>query len=188
MKRKEIVLKGLMVIALVAVVLIPLSSGAAESTNYRILVKVDGIMGEVTDAQYRDWIEAIGIEDRVFSMANAQKANFGPVRIVKNIDKTSVKLREWVADRRRIKSVNIHVLRMQANVPVKYLEIRLSDVIIVEAMFMSGQLLSQGIQPPREAVSFQYNRVVMTYYHPDPAKAPSTFGWDVPANRLMQVK
>lgn len=187
MKRKEIVLKGFMVIALVAVVLIPLSSGAAESTNYRIFVRVDGVRGEVTEAGYRDWIEAIGIEDRVFSMANAQKANFGPVRIVKNPDSTSARLREWVAARSRIKSVNIHVLRMQANVPVKYLEIKLGDVSIVEAMFMSGQLLSQGIQPPREAVSFQYNRVEMKYYS-DPAKAPSTFGWDVPGNRLMQVK
>jgi type VI secretion system secreted protein Hcp len=159
-----------------------------------MFVKVDGIPGESQDTLHRDWIEVLAVGDSILAPLTSPpptvpyKANFGPFKILKHIDRTSPKFRLTAAEGDHIKTIIIDCLRLENDAWVRFLYVRLSDVTIAEVSITPGVALSGfgGAEYPRELVAFSYRKIEFTYYYyrtPGGTPLQVNFSWDVPLNR-----
>jgi type VI secretion system secreted protein Hcp len=157
-------------------------------------LKIEGIPGESTDDAHKDWIEILSYEQSVEQSvsrtassaggATAERVNFEPLTITKNVDSSSPKLFEAATTGRHIKEIILELHRAGTNGgKVKYLEIRLEQVII--SYFKQGG----GGAFPVEVVSFAPGRYKVTYIKQQRADgAPGgnvAAGWDLTTNKFF---
>jgi len=153
-------------------------------------LKVDGAPGESKDDQHKDWIEVMsfahGVNQPASSTvsssggATAERANFEPLTITKEVDKSSPKLYEAGFTGRHIKEVILEVCRSGGD-KQRYLEIRMENVLV------SGFRQGGGNEFPTEQVTFAPGKITMTYSQQkreDGALGGSVAtGWDLQTNK-----
>jgi type VI secretion system secreted protein Hcp len=157
-------------------------------------LKIDGIPGESTDDQHKDWIEILSYDHSVEQPvsrtassaggASAERANVEPLTITKNIDSSSPKLFEAAVTGKHIKEIVLELHRAGTNGgKVKYLEIRLEHALISYLKQGGGGAF------PVEMVSFAPGRYKVTYIKQQRADgAPGgniAAGWDLTTNKFF---
>jgi type VI secretion system secreted protein Hcp len=148
-------------------------------------LQIDGIKGESTDSEHKDWIEVLSYSPAtpqpasVAVAATHTRTTHQDYSIVKYIDKASPKLYEAVSTGKHIPKVVVELMRASGGSPVKYLEIKMTDVIIsnVSSAGRGGQAPPAHPSPPilqnlakpvaspllTESVSFNYGSIQWTY-------------------------
>jgi type VI secretion system secreted protein Hcp len=132
-----------------------------------IYLKIDGIPGESTDSEHKDWIEVQSFNHGITQNASATAASAGggttartehqDYSITKLIDKASPKLYEAASNGKHIKTVTIEMFRASGDKRVKYLEVNMEQAII------SHVSPGGGHDFPSESVSFSYGTIKWTY-------------------------
>ena len=130
-------------------------------------IKIDGIQGESKDDKHKDWMEITSYGWTVNQPTSAsastagggssERASFGKLVIGKELDKASPKLALYCADGTHIKEVVLELCRAAGSDKLKYMEYKLSNVII-NSVSANG---SNGV--PAESISFDYGKIEWTY-------------------------
>ena len=158
----------------------------AERAEAAIYLKVDGVDGDATQEEHRNWItvESAGtnISREIAINRKGQREisapNIGNFQITKQFDSSSVLLRALALQDTVGREVVIHFLST-GSPGQTYLEIVLSDAVI------SSVSMTSGGDRPTEAVSINFTRIEWTYI---PLAAnneggpPVTFGYDLLSN------
>jgi type VI secretion system secreted protein Hcp len=115
--------------------------------------------------------------------ATAERANFAPLSVSKLVDKASPKLWEACYIGKHIKEVLIQVYRSDGDKKLKYLEIKMEQVLI--ANFDQGG----GGVFPTENISFYPGKISMTYtrqaHESGGASGNVMAGWDLTTNKSI---
>lgn len=153
-------------------------------------IKIEGIPGESTDNEHKDWIEVLTYGHEVKQPvsytassaggATAERVNFGVLTITKNVDLASPKLLAACCTGKHIKEVVIEVCRA-GDKRQKYLEIRMEQVLI------SDYAHTGGGDFPTERIDFAPGTFKMTYIRQkrDDGQPGGNViaGWDLTANK-----
>jgi type VI secretion system secreted protein Hcp len=144
-------------------------------------LQIDGIQGESLDSQHVNWIEVASFSQSISQPASlaspsggaAGKVVHGEFVIVKHIDVASPKLYEACATGKHLANAVLEVGRSAAaKVPVKYIVVRMQDVIISSVSLSEAS----GGEAPVESISLNYGAMQWTY---TPQKADGSAGTDV---------
>lgn len=132
-----------------------------------IYLQIDGLKGESTDSEHKDWIEVLSFNHSITqpSSASANSAGGGTTgrcqhqdySITKFVDLASPKLYELACSGKHIKSVNIEMLRASGDKRVKYMVVAMEQVVISHVAPAGGQ------EFPSESISFNYGTIKWTY-------------------------
>lgn len=132
-----------------------------------IYLKIDGITGESTDSEHKDWVEILSFNHGMTQRASATAASAGggttarcehqDFSVTKMIDKSSPKLYESCSSGKHLKDVTVEMFRAAGDKRVKYMEIKMEEVVISHVSPGGGQDF------PTEAVSFNYGAITWTY-------------------------
>ena len=105
-----------------------------------LYMQIDGLKGECTDSDHKDWIELLSYNHSISQPASATATSAGggttarcqhsDFSITKYIDLASPKLYEMCSSGKHIKSVNIEMMRASGDKRVKYMEVKMEQVII----------------------------------------------------------
>ena len=157
-------------------------------------IKLATVPGESTDDKHKDWIEVLsyhwGVDQPTTATASSvgggpsSRANFGDLKIVKQIDKASAKLAEACAIGEHIKDITLELCRAGGQ-KLKYMEYKMEEVI-VSSVHAGGS--SQGSEDvPTEEVGFNYGKIKWTYTQQKRADGSGggnvTGGWDLTQNK-----
>jgi type VI secretion system Hcp family effector len=159
-----------------------------------IFLKIDGIKGESTDADHKEWMEIESFSWGVHQPASSRvstaggattaRADFGDLSIVKMLDSASPLIAQASASGLHIKEVIIELMRAAGDKRVKYMEYKLSDCIISSVSVGGG-----GSSVPVETLSFNYAKITWTYTKQERAggggggNVPA--GWDLTTNKKI---
>ena len=131
-------------------------------------LKIDGICGESTDSEHKDWMEVlfcdVGVVQPVTRSASASggistgRADFQDMVITKYIDKASPKLMEYSAAGNTIKEISLALCRASGGSRVRYLEYKLSNCIISSHYVVNDQG-SLAV----ERMSINFGKIEMVY-------------------------
>lgn len=157
-----------------------------------IYLKIDGIPGESTDSEHKDWIEVMSFNHGITQTASATAASAGggttsrtehqDYSITKLIDKASPKLYEACSTGKHFKTVNIEMFRASGDKRVKYMEVNMETAII------SHVSPGGGHEFPSESVSFTYGAIKWTYTQQKredgTAGGNVTGGWSLTENKV----
>lgn len=157
-----------------------------------IFVKIDGIPGESTDSEHKEWIEALTFNHGITQPASASATSAGggttarcdhqDFSITKFIDKASPKLYELCSSGKHMKDITIELLRASGDKRVKYMEVKMEQCII------SHVSPGGGTDFPTESVSFNYGKIKWTYTQQkreDGSQAgQTTGGWSLVENKV----
>lgn len=132
-----------------------------------IFLQIDGIKGESTDSEHKDWIELLSFNHSISQAASATANSAGggttgrcqhqDYSITKYVDLASPKLYELASSGKHIKDVTIEMLRASGDKRVKYMVVKMEQVVI------SHVSPSGGGDFPTESVSFNYGTIKWTY-------------------------
>jgi len=163
-----------------------------------MFLKIQGLNGESTDFEYRDWSEIISFSWSVKQPAgsagglgqggagSSERADFSDFTVAKAVDKLSPTLVVYCARGQHIKEVKVSIRR-----PIE--KQRLYQITLEDAV-VSG--VSQVAQPggfagwlPVESVSFTYSKIRFEYTECDHttsrAKGAHRGDWDLKANKMI---
>jgi len=157
-----------------------------------IYMKVDGLPGECTDSEHKDWIELLSFNHSISQPASATADSAGggttarcehqDYSVTKYLDKASPKLYELCSTGKHIKDITIEMMRASGDKRVKYMEVKLEEVII------SHVAPAGGGDFPVEAVSFNYGKIKWTYSQQKRADGSqagqTTGGWSLSENKV----
>ena len=100
-------------------------------------LQIDGVKGESTDSEHKDWIEILSYSQPSTQPASPAAASKSTTRgthepyvIVKHVDIASPKLYELASTGRHISKVIIEVVRASGGKPVKYMTIKMNQVYL----------------------------------------------------------
>ena len=153
-----------------------------------IYIQIDGIKGESTDKDHKDWIEVLSVGQSISQSASSTAGGGGttrsqhePFTITKHIDLASPKLYEACSGGKHIKNVTIEMMRTSGDKRDKYMVVGLKEVIILRvATSGSGENLT-------DSVSFNYGTINWTYTQPERADGSkggnTTGGWNLAGNK-----
>ena len=171
-------------IIMLCLLIIPLSANAA------IFMFIEGVPGDVTDANYKDWIEVFSVQESMtntIDLASGQtagRAKLLDTAINKVLDRTSPVLRQQLTLGRSLQEVIIAVTTSTTSGRVDYFRLRYTDVLLT-SISMQGSDAVDSV--PSEDVSFTFSRVEWTYTPIDNKTGapgvPITTGWDVLTNK-----
>jgi len=132
-------------------------------------LQIDGLKGESTDGDHKDWIELISWSSGVSQSASASAGSAGggtvgrckheDFVISKYIDLSSPKLSEMCSSGKHIKKVVLEGMRASGDKRVKYWAVEMDQVVISKVA--SG--LADGNDLPTETVSFNFGSITWTY-------------------------
>jgi len=151
-----------------------------------IFLQIDGIKGESTDSEHKDWIELLSYSSKVVppppppvtATAKAEPvkqpsptsgvSQHGEIVVTKQVDKASPKLNEMVSSGKHIKKVTLELMRASGGSRVKYMTVEMNQVLISS---VSPQVSPHdktaggkaGTDLPTETVSFNYGTIKWTY-------------------------
>lgn len=133
-------------------------------------LKVGDIKGESTDDGHKDWINLLSISSNITrpmgagasgSTRHRSSATFGDVVCVKEVDASTPKLQEAIADGTNFPKVNIDLTTSsEGGKRIPYLLWELKNVR-VSSYSISGS--TDGSMPPTEQISFNYEEIKVTY-------------------------
>jgi len=133
-------------------------------------LKIEGIPGESLDAQFKDWIEMDDFDVGASQSASATATSSGgastgrgkmsDLYFRKAVDKATPKLHEACLAGKHFKEVTI-ALNRSGDDKLKYLEIKLEEVIISSVSLNGNGNLENGF--PSETVRLNYARIRMIY-------------------------
>lgn len=136
--------------------------------NAAIFVKIDGIEGESTDANHDKWIDVLSVSESISrpdSGATGQSrrrgsAVFDDIVIKKELDLSSVKLRERLAQGQVIPKVEIEITGTFGGSRATYFKYELKNVQITSfSVNASGSSDSR----PAESFSLNFEEIKWTY-------------------------
>jgi type VI secretion system secreted protein Hcp len=156
-----------------------------------IYLQIDGLKGESTDSEHKDWIELLSFNHAISQPASATAASAGggttarcqhsDYSITKYVDLASPKLYEMCSSGKHIKTVKLEMLRASGDKRVKYMAVELGEVVI------SHVAPAGGGDFPSESVSFNYGTIKWTYTQQkrtDGSQAGNTTGgWSLVENK-----
>jgi type VI secretion system secreted protein Hcp len=156
-------------------------------------IKIDGIPGESTDSQHKDWIEVLAFKHKLEQPASAtassvggataERVNHDPYIFKHLIDKASPKLAEAVSSGKHITQVVIHLNRAGGD-KVRYLEIVLEQALVSKVV-SEGASTDEGF--PSETVSLSYGKIKWTYTQQKRDDGTGggnvATGWDLTTNK-----
>ena len=153
-------------------------------------LQLDGLKGESTDSEHKDWIEVHSFNHSITQMptpgtavsAHCQHADYA---ITKPVDMTSPKLYEMCSSGKHIRSATLQMMRpMPDGTRAKCMEVKLEDVVISHVAPACGGELDS----PSDTVSFKYSKITWTYTLPkrsDGSGGGNTTGsWSIVENRI----
>lgn len=157
-----------------------------------LYLQIDGLKGESTDADHKDWIEILAFNHSISQPASATAASAGggttarcqhqDYSITKYVDLASPKLYEMCSSGKHIKKVVIEMMRASGDKRVKYMAVEMDEVVI------SHVAPSGGGDFPSEAVSFNYGSIKWTYTQQKRADGSqggnTTGGWSLSQNKV----
>jgi type VI secretion system secreted protein Hcp len=151
-------------------------------------MQIDGIKGESTDKDHKDWIELLSFSHAVQQPTSAtassagggttEKANHGDIVVTKVVDKTSPELFKLCSEGKHVKKIEFRFNRSAGDGKrVIYLKYELENVVV------SNVALSGAGDLPREEIAFNYGKIRMTYDKQDRAGGGGggkvVAGWDL---------
>ena len=132
-----------------------------------MFMQVDSLKGESTDSEHKDWIELLSYNHSISQPASATGSSAGggtvgrcqhsDFSITKFVDLASPKLYELCSSGKHLKDVTINLMRASGDARVKYMEIKMEQVVI------SHVAPAGGGDFPSESVSFNYGTIKWTY-------------------------
>jgi type VI secretion system secreted protein Hcp len=132
-------------------------------------LKLEGVPGEATDADHKDWILIESVSWAVSrESADALAPGFSHLSIVKPVDKATPLLLERCASGTQIPAATIELLRAEGE-RLRFFEIKLEDVLI-SSVANSGS--ADSTERPREEASLAFGRIEWTYTEFDLAGKP----------------
>lgn len=153
-------------------------------------MQIDGLRGESIDSEHKDWIELLSFNHAIKQPASATSASGGATArcqhsdytITKHVDMASPKLYEMCSTGKHIRSVVLQMTRVVGDKRMKYMEVKLEEVVI------SNVAPASGGDFPSESVSFNYGTIKWTYTLPKRADGSgggnTTGGWSLLENRI----
>ena len=132
-------------------------------------LQVDGIKGESTDKDHKEWIENLSYNWGVSQMASAsasssgggstQRADFQDLSVVKELDSATPLLSKACWSGKHIDKVVLELNRAAGDKREKYMTYEMENVIISSVSVGGG---GGGI--PTESITFNYGKLNTTYY------------------------
>jgi type VI secretion system secreted protein Hcp len=132
-----------------------------------IYMQIDGLKGESTDSEHKDWIELLSFNHSISQPASATAASAGggttarsqhsDYSITKYVDLASPKLYEMCSSGKHIKDITIEMLRASGDKRVKYMVVKMEQVVISHVAPVGGADF------PTESISFNYGTIKWTY-------------------------
>jgi type VI secretion system secreted protein Hcp len=141
-------------------------------------MKLGDIKGEATDAGHKDWILIESMSAPIYRNIPAGardnervrgSTTIGDVVLVRQLDKSSVKLQEACANGTFFKEVTLHLCSQLADKAEPYLEYKLSDCIITSYSFHGT---AEGGKPSEE-ITMNYTKVAWNYFLLNPKTGKS---------------
>jgi len=130
-------------------------------------LQLDGIKGESTEDQHKDWIEVLSFNHSITQPTSSTRSSaggattgsseHGDITISKYVDLSSPKLSDAVSTGKAIKTATLDFLRQSGDSKVKYMQIKLTGIII------SGLHATAGGDLPTESVSLNYGTIEWVY-------------------------
>jgi len=159
-----------------------------------MFLKIDGIKGESTDADHKEWMEIDSFSWGVSQPASAVvstagggtvgRASFGDLAVSKALDSATPNIALASASGQHIKEVIIELFRAAGDKRVKYMEIKMEDAIISSLSLGGG---SGGL--PSESLTFNYAKINWTYTKQERAGGGGggnvAAGWDLKTNKKV---
>ncbi len=128
-------------------------------------LKIDGIPGESSDAQFKDWIEVVSFNWEIEAPTTATSRTGGlrctAFGIVKAVDKATPLIFKAATLSERINEINLSFCRAGKE-KVKYLDYVFKSCVIAKVTF--GTTEQTGESLPVEHVHFRFATVEITYY------------------------
>jgi type VI secretion system secreted protein Hcp len=157
-----------------------------------IYLQIDGLKGESTDSEHKDWIEIHSFNHSISQPASATANSAGggttsrcqhqDYSISKYVDLASPKLYELACSGKHIKDVTIEMMRASGDKRVKYMVVKMEQVVI------SHVAPSGGADFPSESVSFNYGTIKWTYTQQKRADGSqggnAAGGWSLVENKV----
>jgi type VI secretion system secreted protein Hcp len=157
-----------------------------------IYLQIDGLKGESTDSEHKDWIEILSFNHSISQPSSATAASAGggttsrcqhqDYSITKYIDLASPKLYELCSSGKHIKTVNLEMMRASGDKRVKYMVVAMEQVVIAHVA------PAGGADFPTESISFNYGTIKWTYTQQKRADGSqggnTTGGWSLVENKV----
>jgi type VI secretion system secreted protein Hcp len=133
-------------------------------------LQIDGIKGESTEDKHKDWIEVLSYNHQIKQRTSSTRSSaggattgaseHGDVYIGKYVDASSPKLYEACSTGKHFKKAAIEFMRQSGGSKVKYLEIKLEEVII-SSIASEGQKTADELQT--ETIALNYGKIEWVY-------------------------
>jgi type VI secretion system secreted protein Hcp len=168
-----------------------------EEMAFDTFIKIDGIPGESSDDKHREWIEVISFDHKMEQPASstassvggatAERVNHGTFNFVHQLDKASPKLAEACCTGKHIKDITIELCRSGGGNKVRYLEIKLEQVLISKIESAGASIGESGF--PNEKIALSYGKIKWTYTQQKREDGSGggnvSAGWDLTANKII---
>lgn len=132
-----------------------------------VFMKIDGISGESSDLQYKDWIEVLSLNwevTRPLDQASGKVIHVlksSPFGIIKVVDKATPQIFKAVTSHEDIEEIQLALCRAGKE-RVKYLGYVFKDCLITKAALQMGN--NSGESLPTEDIRFRFASVEITYF------------------------
>lgn len=143
---------------------------------FNAFINFGDIKGEVTEKDHKDWVAATKVQFEVTQppsvtqqsagARSSEAVEFSELRIQKLTDKASPKLFEAACNGKHLPEVTIDYTRAGGDKPVKYLEIKLKEVMI-SGMIHMGDPRGEN-QFPTEEIRMTFGAIEKTYVQQKP--------------------
>jgi type VI secretion system secreted protein Hcp len=155
--------------------------------SMKVFMKIDGMPGSSTDANHSDWCDVRGFEHLMeypFDMRENKGRGepvHGAMKVYKEIDKSTPKIYEALAKKKKINSVEVEFWRDN---PVeggseKYFTIKLKDCRVVNCKpYMPMGKEAEETFSHMEEVGFAYRQIEWTWL--SGGQVPTTFDFSNP--------
>jgi type VI secretion system secreted protein Hcp len=151
-------------------------------------MQIDGLKGESTEREHKDWIEVLSFTHAISQPASATAAGSAAGRcqhsdytITKRVDATSPKLYEMCSSGKHVQGVILEMMSGSGNKKARSMQVKMEHVMI------SHVAPSGGTDPASESVSFNYGKIKWTYtaQRADGSEGGNiTGGWSLIENKV----
>jgi type VI secretion system secreted protein Hcp len=137
-------------------------------------LKIGDIKGEATDSNHPDWVIIQSMTSPITrtiqqgakdQQRSRGETTAGDIVVVRQLDKSSVKLQEAAATGKYFPKVDVHFTTQVQGSSEPYLKYSLSDVIVTSYNFHG---VASGDPQPSEDITLNYSKAEWTYVTIDP--------------------
>jgi len=157
--------------------------------------QMEGIPGESTDDQHKDWMELLSFGHSIHQPASptassvggggSERSEHAPLYIETLVDKSTPKIAEYCSSGKPVPKVTIECCRAGGD-KLKYLEIKMENVVVSDIEFNAQAQGDGGF--PKVRVGLDYGKILWTYTQQKRADGTGggnvAGGWDREANKV----